>query len=61
MADIKKKVAPDAFIWELDNGKFAVYDYSTRNKEDACLAEFKTLEEAEGWCKNYFKGGTENV
>lgn len=55
MADIKKKVAPGAYIWELNNGKFAVYDYSTRNKEDAYLAEFKTLEEAEGWCKNYFK------
>ena len=48
-------------IFKLPNGKWEIFDYVTRDKEDATIATFNTLKEAKDWCINYFKEENENV
>ena len=60
--DVRKDDKPTGLgICKLPNGKWEIFDYVTREKEDATIAIFNTLKEAKAWCINYFKEENENV
>ena len=60
--DVRKNDKPTGLgICKLPNHKWEVFDYLTREKEDATIATFNTLKEAKAWCINYFKEENENV